>query len=100
MGSFLRRAYYQANAGTLLDTSNKAILGEIVAAHVFAADILQVNSWQHQIARIRDLAEVFPSAFLFFEFAIPRMGKRADVVLLIQGLVFVLEYKVGCACYC
>ena len=30
-----------------------------------------------------------------FEFAIPRMGKRADVVLLIDGIVLVLEFKVG-----
>jgi hypothetical protein len=32
---------------------------------------------------------------IFFEFAIPRMGKRADVVLLLAGTVFVVEFKVG-----
>jgi hypothetical protein len=32
---------------------------------------------------------------IFFEFSIPRMGKRIDAVLLIASLVVVLEFKVG-----
>ena len=32
---------------------------------------------------------------VFFEYAIPRMGKRVDVILLLNGIVFVLEFKVG-----
>ena len=33
--------------------------------------------------------------WIAFEFAIPRMGKRADVVLVAAGIVFVVEFKVG-----
>ena len=32
---------------------------------------------------------------IYFEYAIPRMGKRIDVVLLIGPVIFVLEFKVG-----
>ncbi|MEF1291830.1 DUF2075 domain-containing protein, partial [Vibrio sp. M260118] len=32
---------------------------------------------------------------VYFEFLIPRMGKRADVILIHSGIVFVLEFKVG-----
>ena len=32
---------------------------------------------------------------ILFEYSIPRMGKRVDAVLLLGGLVFVLEFKVG-----
>lgn len=32
---------------------------------------------------------------MFLEFAIPRMGKRADAVLVAKDLIFVIEYKVG-----
>lgn len=32
---------------------------------------------------------------IYFEFIIPRMGKRADVVLLLAEIVAVLEFKVG-----
>jgi len=36
-----------------------------------------------------------PGSYLAFEYAIPRMGKRVDVVILYLGVVFVLEFKVG-----
>ena len=36
---------------------------------------------------------------IFFEFAIPRMGKRVDVVLLVGDIIFVLEFKVGESSY-
>ena len=29
------------------------------------------------------------------EFLIPRMGRRADLIILLSGLIFVVEYKVG-----
>jgi hypothetical protein len=32
---------------------------------------------------------------IFFEFSIPRMGKRVDVVVISEGVVFVIEFKVG-----
>ncbi len=32
---------------------------------------------------------------VYFEFAIPRMGKRVDVVLISGGIIFVIEFKVG-----
>src|SRR5205807_4131981 len=35
------------------------------------------------------------SGAIFFEFSIPRMGRRVDVVLLIEGIVFVIEFKIG-----
>ena len=36
-----------------------------------------------------------PQGDIFFEFVVPRLGKRIDVVLLLNGLVFVLEFKTG-----
>lgn len=32
---------------------------------------------------------------IIFEYDIPRLGKRIDVVLLLRGIVFCLEFKVG-----
>ena len=32
---------------------------------------------------------------IIFEYDIPRLGKRTDVVLLYKGIVFCLEFKVG-----
>lgn len=32
---------------------------------------------------------------MIFEYDIPRLGKRIDVVLLIEGIIFCVEFKVG-----
>ena len=32
---------------------------------------------------------------IIFEYDIPRLGKRIDVVLLLRGIIFCLEFKVG-----
>src|SRR5262249_23458089 len=33
--------------------------------------------------------------FVYFEYSIPRMGKRIDVVLIVSAVIFVLEFKIG-----
>ena len=95
----LKRSYYQASASEFLSREEAAILGELVSAHGFDIDVLQRRSWQHQIQAIKQLLKLLPFAYVFFEFAIPRMGKRADVVLLVDGIVFVVEYKVWADVY-
>jgi hypothetical protein len=37
----------------------------------------------------------FQSGHLFLEFYIPRMGKRADALLIVDGIIFVVEFKIG-----
>lgn len=63
--------------GETLTTTNEAWKREII--------IMQkvLIPWKDEKARI------------IFEYDIPRLGKRIDVVLLLRGLVFCLEFKVG-----
>ena len=90
------RAYYAARAADFLQTPLAAVLGELVMHHhPFAVDPNQRNSWQTEINHLHEVARALPDSFLFLEFAIPRMGKRADVVIVESGNVFVIEYKVG-----
>jgi hypothetical protein len=91
----LKRSYYQASATEFIAREEEAILGELVASHTFDTDGLQRRAWQHQIRALKRIAPSLPPSHVFFEFSIPRMGKRADVILLSKGIVFVLEYKVG-----
>jgi hypothetical protein len=95
MSQLLHRSYYQASSSDFLSRDADAILGELVKSHSFATDIMQRGAWQHQIGAVKKLLRSYPSADVLFEFSIPRMGKRADVVLLVGGIIFVLEYKVG-----
>lgn len=42
-----------------------------------------------------DLASYADRGYVLFEFVLPRVGRRADVILVIDNLIFVLEFKVG-----
>lgn len=63
--------------GDSLTTTDEAWIGEI--------DILQqvLIPWKSESAQV------------IFEYEIPRLGKRIDVVLLLRGIIFCLEFKVG-----
>lgn len=54
----------------------------------------QRGAWTTQIELLRSELSGL-DGFIFFEFNIPRMGRRIDVVLLIGAVVFALEFKVG-----
>lgn len=68
---------HDAFHGQALTTTDEAWLGEI--------QLLQkaLSLWKHEDAEI------------IFEYNIPRLGKRIDVVLLLRGIIFCLEFKVG-----
>lgn len=87
--------YYQERISTFLTANQDQILGELTNRHQFALDPMQKNAWVGQIENLKEQLEDFPYDEIFLEFAIPRMAKRVDVVLLIKGVVYVVEYKVG-----
>ena len=55
------------------------------------------EAWKNEITIMKKvLAQLSSSGGqIIFEYDIPRLGKRIDVVLLIKGIVFCLEFKVG-----
>lgn len=92
----MKRSYYANTIKQFLQDSDSSILGELVRHHEFALEDLQRNAWINQIQILKRLfVGHTKDTFILFEYAIPRMGKRVDVVLLIKGSVFVLEFKVG-----
>jgi hypothetical protein len=97
MTSLMKRAYYSNSIERFLHDSSARILGLLAEHHQFALEDLQKNAWVEQIAIMKRLFANHPEiqGHIYFEFAIPRMGKRVDVVLLIGDVVFVLEFKVG-----
>ena len=95
----MQRAYYQGDVAQFLGTSVDQLLGELAQAHSFDLDQRQLDAWIHQIEQLQVLLLACPDAHVFFEFTIPRMGKRADVVLILNGYIVIIEYKVGGAYY-
>lgn len=95
----MNRAYYSAQTGKFLSDDSDRILGELTRHHQFALEDLQRNAWTSQIAILQKSLKLLPNSYIAFEYAIPRMGKRVDVIILYAGLVFVLEFKVGAKLY-
>lgn len=88
-------AYFNASIAEFLAANDDEILGALTRRHGFSLEHQQKHAWQGQIAFLKSIFPGNLSGQVFFEFSIPRMGKRADLVLVIRGVIFVLEFKVG-----
>lgn len=92
----LARAYYMASAGDFLAATDESVMASLLAASSFAVETTQRDAWQSQIQIMRTVLASAPAESLIaFEFAVPRMGKRIDVILVIGAVIYVLEFKVG-----
>ncbi|WP_416906954.1 MAG: DNA/RNA helicase domain-containing protein [Polymorphobacter sp.] len=91
----MSRAYFDAPGEVLAAMSDDDILGKLARASTFADDPEQKAAWQFEVTHLKDLARALGHAHFFIEFTIPRMGRRADAVIVAGPLIFVLEYKVG-----
>jgi hypothetical protein len=91
-----QRWAYGASISAFLEADPYAILGHLVEASDFPVEQSQRSAWLRQIDLLK--ATLTPYAgrgAVYFEYAIPRLGKRIDVVLVLDHVLFVLEYKVG-----
>ena len=91
----MRRYYYSNSIPDFLKDNDDFIFGHLSKNHSHALEDLQKNSWFSQIRILKDQLQNFENGHLYFEFSIPRMGKRVDNVLLIDDKIFVIEFKVG-----
>lgn len=94
MQSIPRRAYYSSSAASFVAEPAESILGQLVERHSFDTDEAQRDAWIFEINHLQGVLKSFPEAHLYLEFSIPRMGKRADAIVVYRGVVLVLEYKV------
>jgi hypothetical protein len=91
----INASYFNASIAEFLIVNDDAILGTLTRRHGFSLEHQQKHAWQTQISILKEVLPADLDGQLFFEFSIPRMGKRADLVLVIGGVIFVIEFKVG-----
>lgn len=91
----MQRAWFDADGRNFARSGAEGILGALTAASMFPAELPQIAAWQFTIAHLQRVAAALPGLHIFLEFAIPRMGRRADAVLVAGPLILVLEYKLG-----
>jgi len=89
------RAYYTADRTKFFSDSDVHIIGELTLRHCHDLEENQKSAWLQQINILRGSLRDAPDFTLYFEFSIPRMGKRADAVVVIGDCIFVIEFKVG-----
>lgn len=91
----MERAYLSIAAEDVPHQSDSALFGELARKLPFALEPTQTVAWEYQIQHLRQLAIALPAAHFFMEFLIPRMGRRADLIVIHAGIIFVVEYKLG-----
>jgi len=91
----MKRAYYSKKIKDFLLEQDSSILGKLTANHSNRIlEELQINAWHKQITILKDQLEGYRGQ-IYFEFVIPRMGKRVDNIIIINDIAFIVEFKVG-----
>lgn len=89
-----RRFYYSDSISAFLNRSVNEIIGELTLASQHDINEETSSSWVEEIDTLKEVLAPFSGhGSVYFEYNIPRMGRRADVIAVIDGIVFVLEYK-------
>ena len=95
----MARSYYSDSIPNFKNESESKILGELSLNHTHALEDLQKNAWIRQIKILKDNLQNINEGQIYFEFSIPRMGKRVDNIIIIKDLILVIEFKVGSSSY-
>ena len=91
----MQRAYYSARIREFVVEKPETLLGKLMVSDEFSTTDLQKNAWRKEIDILQDQLRSVENGDIAFEYTIPRMGHRIDVVCIIHGLIFLLEFKVG-----
>ena len=89
----MQHAYFSASSERFCNEHPSTILGYLAQHHAFDLNQLQRNAWVEQISILQKQIQIVGPSWIALEYAIPRMGKRADAVILASGIVFVIEFK-------
>ncbi len=91
------RCLYDNNLIDFLSETDVSILGKLCDNYHGDAKATTREAWKGEISVMKDALSRFENkdGRIIFEYDIPRLGKRIDVVLLYRGIIFCLEFKVG-----
>src|SRR5690242_6191923 len=90
----MQRAYYSDTISDFCQKSNEEILGRLAQGNQFSLEQTQRDTWLEEIRILKNVLRRYKGS-TYFEYSIPRMGKRIDVVFIIGSVIFILEFKIG-----
>ena len=91
------RCLYDSSFASFLGEGDTTVLGALCDNYHGDAKTTTRDAWKGEIAIMQCVLSQLSDkdGRIVFEYDIPRLGKRIDVVLLYKGIVFCLEFKVG-----
>ena len=90
----MKRAYYSDSIADFIQRDSAYIIGTLAKNSDFSVDTSQRDAWATQIVLLKAVLSKYQGS-IYFEYSIPRMGERIDVILLIGSVIYVLEFKIG-----
>lgn len=90
----MRRAYYSATITEFCSEKPQTILGKIAEKNDFDLNLQQRDAWLGQTQILQSALRGYQGN-IYYEFSIPRMGRRVDAIVIIDSVIFVIEFKVG-----
>lgn len=93
----INRFFYKSSLSDFLSDSIDTIFGKISRNDEGDSAKEQKFAWSEEIEIMQEVLSPWKEEYgeILFEYSIPRLGKRIDVVVLLRGLVFVIEFKAG-----
>ena len=91
------RCLYHASFKKFLSSETLEVLGTLHDRFHGEALTTTGEAWKGEIELLQQVLTPWMDEVgeIIFEYEIPRLGKRIDVVLLLRGIIFCLEFKVG-----
>ena len=89
-----KRYYYSDTITDFLQKEDMVVIGKLALAYSHDINDETKMSWLEELRVMRSVLKNYKNrGSVYFEYNIPRMGRRADVIVLIDDVVFVLEFK-------
>ena len=91
------RCLYEDNFMGFLNKTKDSILGILCSRYHGNAQTTTINAWEGEIQIMKETLSRLEdkTGQIIFEYDIPRLSKRIDIVLLYKGIIFCMEFKVG-----
>ena len=91
------RCLFDDDINSFLRAEEESVLGKLCENYHGAALSTQIDAWGAEIELLQRILAPWSGTGgrIIFEYDIPRLGKRVDVILLLKGIVFCIEFKVG-----
>ncbi len=91
------RCLYENSFDAFVTTPAMTVFGTLCDNYHGEARTTTRDAWREEITIMQEVLSQCEkhSGRIVFEYDIPRLGKRIDVVLLYRGIIFCIEFKVG-----